>query len=304
MTAIRRPIIRLRWHGQQVWARSRYKSFPPARKRWILEARTLPALWRRLRPYVKDGRWQKRCAAVGRWWTPTCARRNFNQLLRTPAGAAGTRRRLLVVTARKHVGLNVCVEGGVLTVAVCHSRFRRCVRVGDILICVSTLNGVYKTPLCPPAFSRAVNSLPRGSRAVLALARITRVIPAATYHGPRGNGRLDNWYRPARATDRAPIIGGSGERFSARFRARFGPGPRPTAATHKRNLQFPVASSRCFWRSDGALTRAPIWGCRLTRTVFQGRNSMWRGRGVKSLRGAARSAVLAFIRRNVESPPL
>jgi len=303
MASIRSPVIRLRWRGQQIWARSRYRSFPPARKRWILRARTLREMRRRLSPYVKDGRWQKSCAAWGRWWTPTCAHRNLNQLLRKPAGAAGTRRRLLVVTARKHVGLNTCAGGGVLTVAVCHSRFRRSVRVGDILICVSTLNGVIQTPLLPPAFSRAVCSLPRGSRAVLALARITRVIPVAKYHGPRANGRLDNWYRPARANDRAPIRGDSGEWFRPRFRARFGPGPRPTVATHKRNLKFPVASSRCFWRSDGALTRAPIWSRRLSQKLFQGAKSVWKGRGVKILQGAARSAALTFLRRIVESPP-
>ena len=186
-----------------------------------------------------------------------------------------------------------------LTVAVCHSRFRRSARVGDILICVSTLNGVIHTPLFPPAFSRAVRSLPHGSRAVLAVARVARMIPVAEYHGPRANGRLDNWYRPARANDRAPLPPLIGAWFSPRFRARFGAGPRPTAATHKRNLKFPVASSRCFWRSDGALARAPIWPQHLSQAVFRN----WRGRGVKILQGASRCAAMAFLRRIVESPP-
>ena len=184
-----------------------------------------------------------------------------------------------------------------MTVAVCHSGLRRSVAAGDVVIFLACRE---RSPrIQPPAFRGALYALPAGVRVVLGILRVTLVETAAAYHGENEN-RLDKWYRPCRGRERAVCAAPGSRRFTLRYRVRFGPGPRPRARDHHRNLRHCVPSGTVFWRSDARLQRAPIIPRTLASCIFGGG---WQGRGVKYLSGKAREEACKFLLELPAAPP-
>ena len=300
-----RGVIRLRCRGKHYGVVSRFSALPKSGKRWVLGAKTASATRRRLLTFAADPAaplLQRKSAAMSRWWEPPFRYGQLQRLAPAPPVAGGARRRrpnpaqsvadggrIFAVTCPKHVGLNMCVDQGRMTVAVCHSLFRRVAAVGDVVLFIA---GAPRQDQRPPAFGHALRSVPAGRRLALGALRVDRVETAAAYQRTKTH-RLDRWYRPCRGRERAVCSAPGGGRFTLRHRARFGPGPRPRAAQHRRNLSHNVPSGTSFWRSDAHLLRAPLLPRTLANNIY---GKGWSGRGMKRLQGKGFKAACAFLR--------
>ena len=173
--------------------------------------------------------------------------RGASQLLPGPTA------RFWLVVLRTHGGAGLTLWKRKLSVAVCHSVFRKGARIGDVFLGITCAPSA---ELAPKAYRLAVYK--RGVRVLVAAGIVRHIPPFHGYHtSSEYSGRPDRWYRPARAGDEETWTDAAGREWGKRqVGVRYGPKPEGHVwGTRDLTGNVPICSQ--FFRYNTSLEGAP-----------------------------------------------